>query len=89
MECIVNGISHASEGVARIDGKATFIPYAIPGETVAVTITEEKKNYQRARLEKVILPSTDRTDPPCRHYFTCGGCSYQHVKYERQFKSSV
>lgn len=84
MECIVNGISHASEGVARIDGKATFIPYAIPGETVAVKITESKQNYQRARLEKIIVSSPDRTAPPCRHYFTCGGCSYQHVKYERQ-----
>ena len=84
MECIVNGISHAGEGVARIEGKATFIPYTIPGETVAVTITEEKKNYQRARLDQIIISSPDRTEPPCRHYFTCGGCSYQHVKYERQ-----
>ena len=34
MRCYVDGISHAGEGVARADGKATFIPFAIPGETV-------------------------------------------------------
>jgi 23S rRNA (uracil1939-C5)-methyltransferase len=84
MECYIDGISHGGEGVARINGKATFIPFTIPGETVSIKIIEEKKNYQRAHLEKVIIPSPDRIDPPCRHYFKCGGCSYQHVSYERQ-----
>jgi len=84
MQCLVEGISHAGEGVARIAGKATFIPYAIPGETVAVTIIEEKKSYQRALLQQVIHPSQDRCQPNCRHYFTCGGCSFQHVDYPRQ-----
>ena len=84
MECYIDGISHAGEGVARINGKATFIPFTIPGETVSIKIIEEKKNYQRAHLEKVVIPSSDRIDPLCHHYFTCGGCSYQHVNYERQ-----
>ncbi|MBP1761119.1 MAG: methyltransferase, TrmA family [Firmicutes bacterium] len=84
MDCYIDGISHAGEGVARINGKATFIPFTIPGETVTIKLTEEKKNYQRAHLENIITPSPDRIDPPCRHYFICGGCSYQHVNYERQ-----
>lgn len=84
MECYVDGISHAGEGVARIDGKATFIPFSIPGETVTIKITEEKKNYQRAELESIIRSSPDRKEPPCPYYYKCGGCSYQHVDYERQ-----
>lgn len=86
MNCYVDGISHAGEGVARVDGKATFIPYAIPGETVSIRIIEEKKNFQRASLEEIITPSPDRVDPPCPYFFKCGGCSYQHIDYSRQLE---
>ncbi len=84
MRCYVDGISHAGEGVARIDGKATFIPFAIPGETVEIKIVEEKKNFQRAQLEEVVTPSQDRIDPPCPYFSKCGGCAYQHISYARQ-----
>jgi len=86
LECYVDGISHAGEGVARIDGKATFIPFAIPGETVEIKIIEEKKNFQRARLEAVVTASPDRVEPPCPYFFKCGGCSYQHTSYSRQLE---
>lgn len=86
LECYVDGISHAGEGVARIDGKATFIPFAIPGETVEIKIVEEKKNFQRARLEEVVTPSKDRIDPLCPYFFKCGGCAYQHISYPRQLE---
>lgn len=86
LECYVDGISHTGEGVARIGGKATFISYAIPGETVTIKILEEKKNFQRAQLEEVNIPSTDRVDPPCPYYLKCGGCSYQHISYARQLE---
>jgi 23S rRNA (uracil1939-C5)-methyltransferase len=86
LQCLIDGLSHSGEGVARIEGKATFIPFTIPGETVEVKIIGEKKNFQRARLEQVITASPDRTDPPCSHYYSCGGCSYQHVQYPRQLE---
>ena len=86
MRCFVDGISHQGEGVARIDGKAAFIPYAIPGETVDIKVTEDKKSFLRARLEEVIEVSPDRVDPPCSYYYDCGGCSYQHISYARQLE---
>jgi len=86
LRCLIDGISHSGEGVARIEGKATFIPFTIPGETVDVEIIEEKKNFQRARLEQVITASPDRTDAPCPYFFKCGGCAYQHISYPRQLE---
>lgn len=86
MRCLVDGISHSGEGVARIEGKATFIPFTIPGETVDVEIFEEKKNFQRARLETVVSASPDRTEPPCPYFLKCGGCAYQHISYPRQLE---
>ncbi len=86
MQCLITGITHKGEGVAKIDGQATFIPLAIPGETVEITIVERKKNYQRARLEEVINPSPDRAVPACPYFPECGGCAYQHINYGRQLQ---
>jgi len=84
LRCLVDGISHLGEGVARIDGKATFIPFAIPGETVEVEITQDKKKYQRAKIVEIINSSPDRITPDCPHYYECGGCAYQHMSYTKQ-----
>lgn len=86
MRCVIDGLSHNGEGVARIEGKATFVPFTIPGETVDIKIIDEKKSFQRARLLQVLNPSADRVEPPCPYYCNCGGCSYQHVKYPRQLE---
>jgi len=82
----VESITHNGEGVARIEGKAVFIPGAIPGETVDIEMIDNRKFFARARLIEVLKPSPDRTEPPCQHYFACGGCSYQHVSYPRQLQ---
>ncbi len=82
----IKGISHNGEGIARIAGKVTFIPYAIPGETVEIALTAEKKNYNRGQLIDILKPSKHRTVPLCPHYYGCGGCSYQHVDYTYQLE---
>lgn len=86
MLCTIDGITHRGEGVGRIEGKAVFIPYTIPGETVEIEITEENKSYYRGRLLKIIEPSDQRIDPDCPHFYDCGGCAYQHMTYEKQLQ---
>lgn len=86
MHCLVESITHNGEGVARIEGKAVFIPGAIPGETVDIEMLDNRKSFTRARLIQVLEPSPDRLEPPCQHYCACGGCSYQHVSYSRQLQ---
>lgn len=86
MRCLVDGITHRGEGVARINGKAAFIPFAIPGEEIDIEITLDRSRFSRGKITNIIAPSLDRVDPPCQHYYRCGGCAYQHVNYERQLK---
>lgn len=86
MKLRVEGISHNGEGVARYSGKVVFIPYAIPGETIEAEIMEEKKNYSRGIIKEIIIKSPHRVKPTCPHYYNCGGCSYQHIKYGLQLK---
>ncbi len=84
MSCKIEGITHRGEGVARIDGKAVFIPFAIPGEEAEIEITMEHSRFSRGRIRGIIAASPDRAEPPCPHYYNCGGCAYQHVHYEQQ-----
>lgn len=80
---IVN-LSHDGKGVARIDGKATFIQGALPDELVEFQYTRVKKDFDEGRLLSVIEASPLRVEPKCDHYALCGGCSLQHMKEEEQ-----
>jgi len=66
------------------DGRAIFVPFTLPGETVRVEITEEKKRFARGKLLEVINGSLDRITPRCVHFGECGGCQYQYLDYAKQ-----
>lgn len=66
------------------DGRAVFVPFALPGETVLAEPIEEKQSFVRARLAEVLEAAPGRQRPRCRHFGECGGCHYQHLSYEAQ-----
>ncbi|MBS3940295.1 MAG: class I SAM-dependent RNA methyltransferase [Actinobacteria bacterium] len=80
----VDGFTHGGEGVARLEGKAVFVPGALPGETVTLRVVDDRKRWARADLVTVVEPSPDRADAddPQRH--DCGGCDLEHVTPEGQ-----
>ncbi len=77
--------------LARDQGKALFIPLALPGEQARVQIVEEKKSYAAAEVVQIVAPAPERVAPACAHFGACGGCQYQHASYEAQlsFKQSI
>ena len=70
--------------LARLDGKAMFVPLTLPGEQARVHIVEEKRSYASAEPDAILAASSARVDPGCRHFGACGGCQYQHAGYETQ-----
>lgn len=86
----IENLSNDGRGVARINGKATFIQGALPGETVEFQYTNKKKDFDEGRILTVIEASKLRVEPKCPHYQMCGGCSLQHLSEEEQihFKQS-
>ena len=85
-ELTVDAIAHGGEAVGRVDGKAHFVAGAIPGERVDIEVFQEKSRWARGRLVEVLEASPDRIEPPCPAYPTCGGCTWEHVSYERQLE---
>jgi len=70
--------------LARVAGKAVFVPLALPGEEARVRIVEEKRGYATAELEETIAAAAGRVAPACPHFGACGGCHYQHASYAAQ-----
>lgn len=66
------------------DGRAVFVPYAVPGESVRIKIVLDKKKFARGELVEVLEPSPSRVEARCPHFTTCGGCHYQHISYDQQ-----
>ena len=71
----------------RGDGKAVFIPYAVPGDRLLVRPRSEKKNYIRAEIIEILTPGDGRVTPVCTHFGKCGGCCWQQVEYSRQVEA--
>jgi tRNA/tmRNA/rRNA uracil-C5-methylase (TrmA/RlmC/RlmD family) len=80
----IDGFTHGGDGVARIQGKAVFVPGTIPGERVVVRVTDDRRNWARAEVVELFEPSPDRVIPPCPYVPDCGGCDLQHVAPEAQ-----
>ncbi len=76
---------YGGETLARLpDGRAVFIPYALPDERIRIRLIEEKERYARAELLEVLSASPARIEPRCVHFSHCGGCHYQHIPYQEQ-----
>ncbi len=67
-------------------GKAVFVPFVLPGETVEATLREQKPGFARARLDEVLTASPQRSTPRCPYFQRCGGCHYQHTDHDHQLE---
>ncbi len=77
---------YGGEGLSRIEGEVVFTPFVLPGEVVDAERVGSRKHVQRACLDRVIEPSSDRAEPACPYFTRCGGCHYQHASYEAQLR---
>lgn len=76
----IESLDLEGQGVAHHDGKVVFVQGALPGEQVLARITRRKPTFDKARIERVLRPSSQRTEPPCPHFGVCGGCAMQHLE---------
>ncbi len=84
----LTGMAHGGLALGRDrGGRAIFVPFAIPGETVRARVPDDKRGFARAELLEVIEPSADRVAPRCRHFGICGVCHFQHMSYEAELRA--
>ncbi|MDX9992149.1 MAG: class I SAM-dependent RNA methyltransferase [Anaerolineales bacterium] len=81
--------TYGGQAIGRHNGRAVFVPFALPGEIVRARIIEERKNFSRAELVEIVKASPARIPPRCLHYAQCGGCHYQHISYADQLTTKT
>ena len=78
----ITGTGSELQGVGRMpDGRAVFIPGALPCETVEAEVVRDAARFCEARLLRVLAPSPERVPSGCTQYDGCGGCSARHMNY--------
>jgi len=77
--------------LARLDGKAVFVPLTLPGEQASIRIVEDRRGYATAEATQIVTIAPERIAPQCSHFGFCGGCHYQHANYNSQlaFKQTI
>ncbi|MGN0418039.1 23S rRNA (uracil(1939)-C(5))-methyltransferase RlmD [Anaerostipes faecalis] len=86
VEIYIDDIGNEGEGIGHIDGYALFLKDAVIGDRVRAKIIKTKKNYGFARVEEILEPSKDRVEPKCPVARPCGGCTLQHLSYDKQLE---
>lgn len=86
-EACIDSLNDDGRGVARVDGKVTFVSGALPGERVRAEIESTRRSHDGARTIEVLHPSPERVEPGCAHFGVCGGCSLQHMHPQAQIRA--
>jgi 23S rRNA (uracil1939-C5)-methyltransferase len=68
-----------------------MIPAAVPGDVLEIEIQPHQRNRAQGSILNVVNPAPARRDPPCAYALRCGGCDWQHIRYEAQtrFKAEM
>ena len=83
----VKVVDTASKGktVAKTDeGAIIFLNSGVPGDVVDISTYKKKKGFYEGNIVKFHTLSEHRTEPVCEHFGVCGGCKWQHMKYDAQ-----
>ncbi|MDD3149866.1 MAG: 23S rRNA (uracil(1939)-C(5))-methyltransferase RlmD [Candidatus Gastranaerophilales bacterium] len=85
----INSMVYGEEGIGKIDDFAVFVANSAPEDILKVKADVIKKNYAKAQIQEIIKPSPSRVEPICGLSKICGGCQWQHIKYEEQLKAKI
>ena len=79
-------------GLCRLDdGFVVFVPHTAPGDIIDARIIKVTKSYAVAKTLEIIQPSPSRYEDGCPFSKSCGGCTFQHISYEKEceFKENM
>ena len=80
----IERIGSGGKSIAHHEGRVVFVAGGIPGDIADVQVTRKKAKFYEGHPVVLHEASSLRTEPFCQHFGTCGGCKWQHLKYEAQ-----
>ncbi len=83
-ECTIDGADRRGRRTAAWGEYRVKLDRGAPGASVAARVLKRRGNRIEARVDDVLGPSAEDAVPRCAHAASCGGCSFQDVRYEAQ-----
>ena len=72
-------------GICRLDGGfVVFVPASCPGDVINAHVIKVTKSYAVAKILEIVQPSPSRYEDGCPFAKSCGGCTFQHISYEKE-----
>lgn len=85
-DILITDVAAEGKAIAKVDGRALFVPFAVPGDVVDIQLTRKKSSFAEGRIVGFKKYSENRTEPFCSHFGVCGGCKWQMLPYDQQLK---
>ncbi len=73
-------------GLTHHGSKVLFVRGVLPDELVSIQAEKSRQGYQFATVDRIQEMSPDRVVAPCAIYRRCGGCQFQHIRYDAQLR---
>jgi 23S rRNA (uracil1939-C5)-methyltransferase len=88
IEVEVTAMTFGPYALARAsDGRTVMVPNAAPGDRLEVSVTAHRRDYDLARIERILKAGPARREPPCPFLPRCGGCDWQQLDYAAQLRA--
>lgn len=84
MKVRIEKLVYGGDGLGHWKGRATFLPFVLPGELVTARVVRSNRKVLHALPLALEESSAERIEARCPYFTRCGGCHYQHMEYERQ-----
>ena len=82
----IESIAAGGQGVCKHEGLPIFVDRGVPGDLAELELYDVRKDFAHAKILRVVEPSEMRRESPCKLFKVCGGCQWQHIKYDGQLE---
>jgi len=86
----IRALAAGGAGVGDLaDGRVCFVQRTAPGDLVRVRLVKDRPRWAAAEVTELLAAGPARRAAPCPYYDRCGGCAFQHVRYEDQLSAKA
>jgi 23S rRNA (uracil-5-)-methyltransferase RumA len=94
LKLTIDGYDDKGRGTAKAEiaqgiERDIAVPFAAKEDELEVVFIKRDHAVKICEIDQIIKAGSDRTEPVCRHAGKCGGCIWQHLKYEAQLEEKM
>lgn len=86
VEGMIEEVDFPNKGHFQLEDRVVTVKNTIPGQKIRCQITKLRSKRAEGKLLEVVERASIETQPVCRHFQNCGGCTYQNLSYENQLQ---